>query len=126
IIILFLNTLACTIQQMKILNKTNGEFFKQDTLSGKTDNTFPVYRQEAKKLNQLIINFLTNKGLAYSYNDNVYRIEKNQWGKYSSIVFHISLLIMLLGFAADALLRMEGTIVLTEGQTRMEQHAAYA
>ena len=126
IVILFLNTLACTVQQVKILTKTNSGTLDQDTLLTASKNSFLVSNHhEEGKLKRLISGFLAGKDWSYRYQDNAYRIDKNKWGKYSSIVFHISLLIMLVGFAVDALVSMDGTMVITEGQTIMDEPAGY-
>ena len=123
IVILFLNTLACTVQQFRVLPKTKGQ--RKLNLVAKTNNSFDLKCPTAGKLNPSIARFLAAKRLAYSYQDNAYVIEKNKLGKYGSVVFHISLLLMLLGFTLSSLMSMEGTMVITEGQTRPDEPSSY-
>jgi len=116
--VLFFSTTICTLRRARKLFRTPPapveSLFCLETSLGTVNN-------ERLKSLSILQNKLFRRGYRLKRSplptDFLFVMEKGQLGQWGSVLFHFSLLILLIGALVSAWTRTEGNFILTEGQT---------
>lgn len=125
VVLLFLNTLVCTIDQVKVLRKRRE---KVPLTMANPRLSLPV--ADGKEAMNKAVQYLTENGyrreMATCFaGKEVIVLCRSRLGDWGSIIFHGGLLVILLGVLTSVLVNMKGAVELTEGQTFVDTHENY-
>lgn len=124
--IFFINTFSCTIKQIRILLKGNGI---NPQYSSREPFFKVVYTSELDDIYFGVTSFLAKNKYSLTIEEEkekiILKAEKNKISKWSSVFFHVSLLLVIIGVLVSLLFKMDGIILLVEGQRLSEDHGSY-
>lgn len=126
--LLFINTLFCTKGMVSIAMRRSGatpQFQKKAFIVNLEKNT--VIKTEKNKMDVVssVKSVILSHGYRISNRENLIFAQKNRIGVFGTMLFHISILLLMLAVVYGSTGRMEGDMRLVEGQTLSEDHGNY-
>ena len=127
ILLLFLNTLFCTSNMLKVAFRKYGRVvFRGRSVIGSMGNHSEI--EVDGSVEQVMDNagaVLRKKRYSVRREGNRIHAEKNRFGVFGTPLFHVCILIVLLAVFGGKAGRMEGAMELVEGQMLTEEHRNY-
>ncbi len=125
--LLFINTLFCTriMFSNAFRRLSNLQFQKKAYISG-LENNMELRTEKEQEYVMFLLNSILKSGRYKVFQEeNCIVAEKNRFGMFGTLLFHVSILIIILAAVYGSLGRMEGDMRLIEGQTLSEDHGNY-
>lgn len=125
VLLLFINTLFCTANMLGALRRRDEKFRKKEDISRLENNTVIHASEEKNSIISILTSELRSSGFNVSQEKNLIFAEKNRFGRLGTLIFHLSILFIILSALYGTTGRMEGDMRLVEGQTLTDEHGNY-
>ena len=126
-LLLFLNTLFCTSNMLKVSFRKYGRvvFHGRSVIENLENNSEIGVDNPVEQVMEDVGSILRKKRYSVKREGNRIHAEKNRFGVFGTPLFHVCILIVLLAVFAGKAGRMEGAMELVEGQMLTESHQNY-